>query len=401
MTALSTFIKAHREDDPRELALQAGKYPDVDIKEAVVQIYGWQVARKKLPLWASTEGVRYPVHLSMEQCSSQLTAEYKAKLAAEALGRDGTTLTDLTAGFGVDATMIARELKAKLTLVERNRQLCDIAENNLPLLGVEHFNVVCDDCTEALHSLPHQSMIFIDPARRDEHGGKTVAIGDCTPNIISMNDMLTDKADMVMVKLSPMLNIDSAEKELKGVAETHIVSVDGECKEVLLILRKNHTGKPATVCVNITKNGTTDILRADEENSECSYTSTMGQYLYEPNASIMKACAFKSVAHQYGISKLHPSSHLYTSQELAEEFPGRSFLVEGMSTFSKKELRTFLSGIKKANLTVRNFPSTVAELRKRLKIGEGGETYLFATTLADNTHVIVKCRKADKTDKLQ
>jgi 16S rRNA G966 N2-methylase RsmD len=367
------------------------------MRAAVVQISAWQTARKKLPLWAETEGVAYPEHLSMEQCSSQLTAEYKARLAAallESAAIEGTpALTDLTGGFGVDATMMARATGARLTFVERNQALCDIAANNMPLLGVEQAEIVCADSVQTLDGLAPQSLIFIDPARRDEHGGKTVAISDCTPDICAISDTMLEKAEWVMVKLSPMLDLASVGKQLAHVVETHIVSVEGECKEVLLVMSKKHDAPQRTVCANIGKDGTADTLCVNESEAQCKLAGQVGRYLYEPNASIMKACAFKSVCSQYGVEKLHPDSHLYTSSALVADFPGRKFEVTGQSSFAKKELKAFLSGTKKANLTVRNFPASVAELRKRLNLAEGGDTYLFATTLADGSHVLIKCKK--------
>ncbi len=390
------FIKAHREDNPRDLALQASRYPDIDMRAAVVQISGWQIARKKLPLWAETEGILFPEHLSMEQCSSQLTAEYKAILREKGIGKSEGffSFTDLTAGFGVDATMMARRVSGKVTLVERNAELCDILRHNLPLLGVEDAEVVCGDGTEVLTSLSHQSLIFLDPARRDSNGGKTVAISDCTPDVSKLQTLLMEKADVIMVKLSPMLDLASVMRELQGVAEIHIVSVEGECKEVIVILKKDFAGKPLLKCVNINKDGTICNMTADEENALCTFAEQVGQYIYEPNASIMKACVFKSVSQQYGVDKLHPSSHLYTSGTLVEDFPGRCFKVEAISSFGKKELKGLVGDVKKANLTVRNFPATVAELRKRLKLAEGGDIYLFATTLADGSKVIIKGKKA-------
>ncbi len=387
------FIRQHREEDPRELALQSHRYPDVDMRAAVVQISGWQTARKKLPLWAETDNVLFPEHLSMEQCSSQHTAAYKADVAAEILERYGVerewTLTDLTAGFGVDATMMARRLGGPALLVERNENLCDVVRNNLTQLGVSHATVVFGDGTKLLADLPHQSIIFLDPARRDLHGGKTVAISDCTPDVAQMQDSLMEHADVVMVKLSPMLDLASVERELRGVAEIHIVSLDGECKEVLVVMRKGWTDRPRVVCVNISKDGKADIMCADEEHSKCVLAHEVEQYIYEPNASIMKACAFKSVCQQFDVRKLHPSSHLYTSDILVADFPGRTFRVTAVSSFGKKEMRALLGDVQKANLTVRNFPATVAELRKRLKLAEGGDIYLFATTLADERKVMI------------
>ena len=379
----SEFITEHRNDDPRDLALHASRYPDIDIPYAVQQIAAWQTAQKKLPLWAATEGIEFPVHLSMEQCSSQLTAEYKASIIPE-----GDSMTDLTAGFGVDATMLARRFQ-HLNFVERNVELCSIASNNLPLLGVHDYTIHNTDGTQLLSALPHQSLIFLDPARRDEHGGKTVLIGDCTPNVLELQDLLLEKADLVMIKLSPMLDISNVLKELKCISEIHIVSVANECKEILVLLSQGAT-HPAVHCININKEKTEKyVVPQNESEAECHYTSEVGRYLYEPNTSIMKAACFKSLAQHFGVEKLHPSSHLYTSEALVEDFPGRTFKVDAVYGLKDKALKQ----IRKANLTVRNFPASVADLRKRLKLSEGGDIYLFATTLADESKVVISCRK--------
>lgn len=387
MQSLSQFIIEHRADDPRDLALRQSRYPDIDIPYAVGQIAAWQTAKKKLPLWAATEGIIYPVHLSMEQCSSQLTAEYKGSIVEA-----GSNFTDLTSGFGVDATMIGRKFE-HVNYVERNEDLCDIARNNLPLLGIKNLDVHNADAADVLQTLPHQSLIFLDPARRDEHGGKTVQISDCTPDVSALQDELLTKADKVMIKLSPMLNIADINKELKCVKEIHIVSVDNECKEVLAVLSSNVPADDChIVCVNLRSNGEKQafaIAQEEERKAECHYSSDVKTYIYEPNTSIMKAGCFKSLAEAYGLDKLHPSSHLYTSQQLLSDFPGRIFEVKSVYGLKDKALKS----IKKANLTVRNFPSTVAELRKRLKLHEGGDIYLFATTLADESKVMIETRK--------
>lgn len=378
------FILQHRNDDPRDLALRQSRYPDVNIPYAVQQIAAWQMAKKKLPLWAENDHIIYPVHLSMEQCSSQVTAEYKASIIS-----DGETMTDLTAGFGVDATIIGKRFK-HLNYVERNEELCRIANNNLPLLGVKDFDVINSNAEEVLSDLSNQSLIFLDPARRDEHGAKTVLIGDCTPDVTQLQDVLLEKADLVMIKLSPMLDIANIQKELKCVKEIHIVSVDNECKEVLVLMSKDATNN-SIHCTNITKQNIQKyVATADDRNAECHYAKEPSSYLYEPNVSIMKAACFRGIAETYCVEKLHPSSHLYTSDKLIADFPGRIFKVENVFSLKDKALK----GIKKANLTVRNFPSTVAELRKRLKLNEGGSDYLFATTLADESKVIIKCSKA-------
>lgn len=377
------FILQHRNDDPRDLALRQSRYPNVDMPYVVQQISAWQTAKKKLPLWADTEGIEFPVHLSMEQCSSQLTAEYKASIIPNL-----DSVTDLTAGFGVDATMFGRKAK-HLIYVERNEELCRIANNNLPLLGIPDFEIRNADGTELLSSLPHQSLLYLDPARRDEHGGKTVQICDCTPDVTQLQDKLLEKADYVMIKLSPMLDIANVTRELKCIHEIHIVSVDNECKEILVILSKE-AKELTTHCINLTKNGQqTFSVHDNDREAVCNFSTEVSTYLYEPNVSIMKAGCFRSLAQTYNVAKLHPSSHLYTSDELCSDFPGRIFRTEAVHTFKDKALKQ----IKKANLTVRNFPSSVADLRKRLKISEGGDIYLFATTLADESKVIIRCER--------
>lgn len=391
------FILQHRNDDPRDLALHASRYKDIDIPYAVQQIAAWQTAKRKLPLWAETDGIEYPVHLSMEQCSSQITAEYKAQVAA-ALPIDHTSMTDLTSGFGVDATMIGRQFK-HLNYVERNEELCRIASHNLPLLGISSLQVHNADAANILPSLPHQSLIFLDPARRDENGGKTVQISDCTPDVTLMQDELLSHADRVMIKLSPMLDIANILKDLHNVQEIHIVSVAGECKEMLVVLGQDATPQHLPIyCVNLKSQDKTEsfaFFSDEERTAECHYADAeqlrqaQGYYLYEPNASIMKAGCFKSIAMRYGVCKLHPSSHLYVSAERIDDFPGRTFCIEAIHGIKDKALKS----IKKANLTVRNFPATVAELRKRMKLSEGGNDYLFATTLSDDSKTVIKCKK--------
>lgn len=401
MQSITDFILQHRNDDPRDLALRQSRYPNIDVSYAVQQIAAWQTARKKLPLWAENDAVIYPVHLSMEQCSSQLTAEYKASLLPLQGREEQTgkfTLIDLTAGFGVDATMMGRTVD-KLIYVERNEELCKIANNNLPLLGVKDFEVINGQAEDVLDALPNREnissqkdevIIFLDPARRDEHGGKTVQIGDCTPDVSQLQDVLLDKADLVMIKLSPMLDIANIVKELKCVKEIHVVSVENECKELLVLMSKD-AANCSVHCINITKQNIQKYIASNSDReAECHYVNELSAYLYEPNVSIMKAACFRGIAQTYNIDKLHPSSHLYTSDKLIADFPGRIFKVENVFSLKDKALKS----IKKANLTVRNFPSTVAELRKRLKINEGGSDYLFATTLADESKVIIKCSKA-------
>ena len=383
------FIEENVRADVRSLALQAKKYPQVDMAMAVVQIAGRQIAEAKVPSWYRTEGLLYPKHLSMEQCSSEVTALYKAGLV------EGETFADLTGGFGIDCSFLSRKFK-QADYVERQEELCDLACHNFPLLGL-NVRVHNEDGVAYLNQMTLVDCLFLDPARRDGHGGKTVAISDCEPDVSALEELLVEKARTVMVKLSPMLDLSLALKTLKHVHEVHVVSVNNECKELLLLLRKEPVPSEIKIhceqIVNTCEHQHFVFTQEQERASDCPLATQVEAFLYEPNASILKAGAYRSLTQAYPLKKLHTSSHLYTSPDFIEGFPGRKFKVEAISNFGKKELKAFLQGMEKANLTIRNFPSSVTELRKRLKLKEGGEDYLFATTLADENKVLIKCRK--------
>lgn len=388
------FIDSHRGDDVRTLALQAKKYPAVDMAEAVVQIAGYQIAEKKVPLWAQTAGIRYPQHLSMEQCSSEVTARYKASLVS------GDTLTDLTAGWGVDCSFLARNFRCA-DYVERQETLCRIAAHNFPLLGLPHVRIHCADAVEYLQSMEPVDCLFLDPARRDSHGGKTVAIAECEPDVCRLEPLLVEKGKTVMIKLSPMLDMASALRDLQYVRRIHVVSVNNECKELIILLHKAPdegeaaAGEVIISCEQVVNNSVRQHFQftfSEEKSAGCPLAESVGNYLYEPGAALLKAGPYRLLATRYGVEKLHPNSHLYTSSGLVD-FPGRRFRVTAVSGFGKKDLKVLLERVEKANLTVRNFPSSVAELRKKLKLKEGGDTYLFATTLASGEKVLIRGEK--------
>ena len=380
------FIAQHREEDVRTLALQAGRYPTVDMREAVTQIEGWQQAREKLPTWAAVKGIIYPPKISMEQCSSEKTAKYKAKQVK------GKRFADLTGGFGIDFSYMARNFNEAF-YIERNKTLCDIATANFSLLGLEDAKVMNGNSEELFESLPHLDWIFVDPARRDGDGRKVVALSDCEPNVVELD--LLSKADMAMIKCSPMLDITMACRQLQHVSSVHIVSVNNECKELLIILNSGDFTGFTTHCVNILKDSTQifSFTQDDEDTAETSYSSEVGKYLYEPNASVQKAGSPKSLSSHYHVDKLHPNSHLYTSNEHIHDFPGRIFEVVEVLGFSKADIKSVQS-LGKANITVRNFPESVQLLRKRLKLTDGGENYIFATTLNDDSKALILCKKA-------
>lgn len=434
--ATQDFIRQHQDDDVRQLAFLGSKYPEVDMPFALDQIRGRKMARVKLPRWASLEGIIYPPHISMEQCSSESTALYKAELAARLLGlpasSSGTEMktekeiefVDLTGGFGVDFSYIAARLGVKSMYVERQAHLCEAAKENFERLGLKNAIVKNGDGIEVLPSfLPKKDdaasaddslgiiydqplsllktklglkLIFIDPARRDDAGNKVVSLKDCTPDVTVLQEEMLSKADYVIIKLSPMLDWHRAISELSHVREVHIISVSNECKELLLVLSARNMGENLRIyCINDAQSFVCDEL--DMEFSQVKIApSTLEemQYLYEPNASLMKAGCFGVLSGRYDARMLSKNSHLFVSQAPIEAFPGRSFRIIAVSSFNKKELKRHLAGITKANIATRNFPLSVAELRKRLKLKDGGETYIFATTLNDESHVLVITEKA-------
>ena len=501
--ATQDFIRQHQDEDVRQLAFLGSKYPEVNMPFALDQIRGRKMAHVKLLRWASIEGIIYPPHISMEQCSSEQTALYKAELAARLLGLSVSSsenekecekasnshfskicefasegavdsefaknedtckkqqiltecdkyvnksegepneedfseeieFVDLTGGFGVDFSYIASRLGVKSMYVERQAHLCEAAKENFGRLGLKNAIVKNGDGIEVLHSFHSKKnaasdslgiteeqsqsllktnlglkLIFIDPARRDDAGNKVVSLKDCTPDVTLLQEEMLSKADYVIIKLSPMLDWHRAISELSHVREVHIISVNNECKELLLVLSARnmgdveassadgevkHAGNLRIYCVNDAQSFVCDEL--DMESSSVIIAPPVleeMQYLYEPNASLMKAGCFSVLSERYGARMLSKNSHLFVSMEPIEDFPGRSFRIIAISSFNKKELKRYLSGIAKANIATRNFPLSVAELRKRLKLKDGGETYIFATTLSNESHVLVITEKA-------
>lgn len=387
------FAREHRQDDVRRLALQAAKYPDMDFSFALHQIKGWQVACKKLPSWAAHEQLLYPQQLSMEQCSSEQTARYKQQLVQRLCGQTQNEgiLVDLTGGLGVDFSFMAQGFR-QAYYVEQQVELCALAKYNFPLLGLSSAQIICGDGTTFLQSMADQAMvIFLDPARRDAAGSKTYAIEDCTPDVALLSDELVNKAQWVLVKLSPMLDWHAAVAQLKHVCEVHIVGVGGECKELLLVMQQHRDEQPLQLyAVNDGKVFTCSAEEA-QQRTPLLQTSTF-DYLFEPHASLMKAGCFAALSARYGVKGLATNTHLFAAMMPVNDFPGRQFRVLAVTPFSKKSLRSALHGIEKANLAVRNFPLSVVELRKRLKLKEGGEHYLFATTIG-TMHALIICKK--------
>lgn len=404
------FVRQHANDDVRKLALQGTKDAEVDLQTALQQIAGRQTARKKLPSWTEVEGVVYPPHLNMEQCSSEQTARYKSQIVGK-----GESMVDLTGGLGVDFYWMSQGFSQR-TYVEQNELLCAIAQENFRTLRHD-CRVCCCDTATYLTELSHVSLAFLDPARRNEHGGRTYGIEDCTPNVLELLPLLVQKADRILLKLSPMLDWRKAVSDLENaspngvfkVAEVHIVSVDNECKELLLLLDKEQTDGLRVVCVNGASSFTFlpsvgmfssqagNNLFPGWEHLTSSDLADSPLYLYEPNASIMKAGCFAEVEAQFPVRQVSSNSHLFLSSDEIDDFPGRKFQILAISSMNKQEIKKKFSEslvpMESANIAVRNFPMSAEQLRKKLKLKDGGDTYIFATTLASGEHKLFFCRK--------
>ena len=387
--ATINFVKEHAADDVQRLALEVRKYPEVDAHFALDQIAGRQKSRTKLPSWAEVDDLIFPPSVSMEQCSSEATASYKSSLVS------GESLVDLTGGFGVDFSFLASRF-SRAVYVERQEHLCHIAEHNFKVLGLSHVQVVNDDAEHYLATMPVVDLIYLDPARRDGAGNRVFRLDDCTPNVVQLLDLLLTKGRQVMIKLSPMLDVSQALRQLRGVSEVHIVSVAGECKELLLLLSAKHEGDVKIVCVN---DGQTFTYRLGEPvvmpmqwSGELPAEGDL--YLYEPNASMMKAGCFGQLAQRYGLQAVAQQSHLFVAERPISDFQGRKFVVNDITTLNSKELKQKLACITQANVAVRNFPLKAAELAKRLRLKDGGSVYIFGTRLANGKNVLLLCEKA-------
>lgn len=380
------FIRDNLNVDVPTLALRKAPV-GTDFSLALRQIEARQLLQKKAPEWSDNEDLLFPNHLSIEQCSSEATARYKSHLL------QGRSLADLTGGLGIDTYYLSQNFQ-QTDYVERQSGLCDLAKHNFEVLKT-HIKVWNETAEDYLFHCEPKDCLYLDPARRDSYGRKTVSISDCTPDVLALQDQFFQKADNVMVKLSPMLDISKAFLVLKQVKEVHVLAVNNECKELVFLMQRGFMGQPTLFAANLLSNQPVmNFTITEEHDCPLRIADHVMQYLYEPNAALMKAGCYKLLADRYGLLKLHKNSHLYTSDTLVSGFPGRIFVVEGSAPYHKKVKNTLLSDLDKANLAVRNFPLGVDELRKTLKIKEGGETFLFATTLRNEEKVIVRTKKS-------
>ena len=384
------YIRENLNADVPTLALKKAPV-GTDVSLALRQIEARQLLRKKVPSWSENEDLLFPAHLSIEQCSSEASAQYKAGLL------QGQTFVDLTGGLGIDTCFIAQQFQ-QADYVERQTELCDLAMHNFEVLKA-NVKVWNETAEEYLAHCEPKDCIFIDPARRDEHGRKTVSIADCTPDVSALQGRLLQKAEKVMIKLSPMLDISKALEELHHVKDVHVVAVANECKELVFILERDYQSEPQFVCVNLmTPQPVVCFTQKEERQCPSRLADGVLNYLYEPNPAVMKAGCFKLLTERFDVYKLHKNSNLYTSENLVPSFPGRIFEVEAWAPYNKKVKQSLLSNVERASIAVRNFPLSVVELRKSLKIGDGDETYLFATTLKGEEKVIIRTKKAASSE---
>lgn len=389
----SKFIYEHRNDDVKKLVLKKRLESNIDYDFAFRQIAGKQRIRYKVPTFYNTSNLIFPPQLNLEQSSSESTALYKKSIC------EGNTFIDITAGFGIDFYFISRNFKQAI-YIEKNEELSKIAEHNFKELATENVSIINTNALEFIEKMPSSDCVFVDPARRDKSGVKTVFLNDCEPDITQIYKKILVKSKLLMIKLSPMLDISAAVSQLSNVHEVHVVSVANECKEILLILNPLKVGMIQYKTVNIKNENLTehfDFTKEDEMEIECNYSFNVSTYLYEPNSSILKAGAFKSIANYFKTNKLHKNTHLYTSDSLIPEFPGRSFEVKKVWEIGKKELIELKKQLPKANISTRNFPLKPEELKKKIGITDGGNTYLFGCTLANEKKVIIECEKVTST----
>ena len=380
---IQDFINKNINSNASDLMLKASSYPEWDMKAIVQQLVGKQIAKKKLPTWFQNNEVLYPVRLSMEQCSSEATAKYKTTIINSGRG------IDLTGGFGVDTIFLSKQSES-LIYCERNEDLASLVNHNFKALNQHNCEVHVGDGVEYLKNLKKLDWIYVDPSRRKE-SQRIYRLEDCEPNVIDLIGLFFDKAENVLIKTAPLLDIQQTLRDLKSVKEVHVIAVNNDCKEVIYLLEKDFTGETQIFCVNLKKEHKEEFrFTLSEEREALSLYSEPVEYIYEANAAIMKAGAFKSIASKHGLYKLHKHSHLYTSKKFISEFPGRSFKIKEVLNPNKKSLTKLP---KKANLACRNYPHKVDVLKKKLKLNDGGNDYIFATTLKGEQFKLIVCEK--------
>jgi len=381
---IQEYINANLKSDMTKLILKGTNFDEVTTQEIAEQIVSKNKCKIKLPTWFQKENIYYPNKLNIEQTSSEITANYKANLVS------GDSLIDITGGFGVDTYYFSKKIK-NITHCEINQELSKIVSHNNKQFNLKNIETFVGNGLSYLEKSDSKfEWVYSDPSRRNDIKGKVFLLQDCLPNIPENLELLFKKTDHILLKISPMLDISSAINELNFVKEIHVVSVENEVKELLFILEKNCIQHIDIKTINFNKNKIQTFDFHYREELVATY-SVPKKYLFEPNSAILKAGAFNQISAKLKIHKLHQHSHLYTSTNLCE-FPGRSFQIKHVISYNKKEL-TKLIPSKKANITTRNFPETVFQIRKKTNLKEGGNDYLFFTTDVHNRHIVIICEK--------
>ncbi|WP_425658581.1 class I SAM-dependent methyltransferase [Tenacibaculum ascidiaceicola] len=384
---VQSYINDNLKVNIEQFIFKGSPFKDVSVQELANQIIAKHKSEKKLPIWFQTKNIYYPPKLSIEQTSSEITAEYKSKLV------NGDSIIDITGGFGVDCYAFSKRFK-KVVHCEINEELSEIVSYNYEQLEVSNIRTVATDGLEYLKNTSEKfDCIYIDPSRRNDTKGKVFLLSDCLPNVPENLDFLFEMSDTILVKNSPILDISSTINELKFVKEIHVVAVNNEVKELLFLLKKEYKGLIEIKALNILKNKNQyfDFKLGDDFKFEYSIPL---KYLYEPNSAILKSGGFNQIASQQKVNKLHQHSHLYTSEKLVKDFPGRIFEINNVFTYNKKKIKKEITETK-ANITTRNFPKTVAQIRKETKLKDGGNSYLFFTTNINNELIVIDCTKTD------
>ena len=386
---LKAFIRTHAADDTHRLLLSAHRYPGIDVSFVVQQLEGRRKAAEKFPSLLANADFIYPVKLSMEQCSSEQTATYKASLIK------GLSVVDITGGLGIDALFMSKTATS-LCYVEQNVELHEIATHNFAACKASVESHSGDGIDFLRTSNRHFECIYLDPARRDRQSNKLVRLDACEPNVLEYKELIFEHADRFLLKASPMLDITQAVKELGCVSHVHVVAVRNECKELLFDCCKEPENLFIT-CVDIESDGENRFTFSpvEEATAAVNYASTLTTNLYEPNVTLLKAGAFRLVAQRFNLQKLHPDTHLYTSTILCDDFPGRIFEIMEVFPLNKKELARALPS-KKMNVSVRNFPMKPEEIQRKFRLTDGGDDYLFAVTVSGGDKSALLCRKVKR-----
>tara|TARA_B100000809_G_scaffold57391_1_gene53499 strand:- start:2038 stop:3216 length:1179 start_codon:yes stop_codon:yes gene_type:complete len=383
-TNVQQFITENLKTDITKLILKGSPFSDVSIQELANQIVAKQKAEHKLASWFRTQQIYYPSKINIEQTSSEHTANYKSNLV------NGASIIDITGGFGIDCFYFSKRFEA-VTHCEINAELSTIVAHNFKQLKINNITTFSGDAFDFLRSTKEKfDCIYIDPSRRDAVKGKVFLLQDCIPNVPENIDFLFSKTNQILIKTSPILDITSAINELKFVKEVHVIAIHNEVKELLFLLDKEHSKSIEIKTVNIGKEETKTFHFTYKEDLYSEYSEPLS-YLYEPNSAILKSGGFHQITNQLNVSKLQQHSHLYTADILLD-FPGRTFKIEQVLSYDKKKLKKLLPE-NKANITIRNFPKTVAQIRKETKIKEGGTIFIFFTTNFKNELTVVICRK--------